>query len=37
MSGLSDWYAAVLVGLLHDEKEPTEWEGLHVGADKGQL
>ena len=27
-------YAAVLVGLLHDEKEPTEWRGLHLGAER---
>ena len=30
--------AAVLVGLLHDEQEPIEREGLHVGAERrGQL
>ena len=34
-SVLSKWHAAVLVGLLRDEREPVEWDGLHVGAEKG--
>ena len=32
MSVLSKWYAAVLVGLLHDEQEPIEGGGLRRTA-----
>ena len=35
MCVLSKWYTLVLVGLLHEETEPIEWEGLHVGAGRG--
>ena len=32
---VSKWYMTVLVDLLHEEKEPIEWRGLHVGAERG--
>ena len=31
----SKWYATVLVDMLHEEKEPSEWKRLHVGAERG--
>ena len=31
----SKWYTAVLVDMLHEEKEPIEWLSLHVGAERG--
>ena len=31
----SNWYTTVLVDMLHDEKEPSEWKHLHVGAESG--
>ena len=35
LSVFSKWYTTVLVDMLHDEQEPIEWKGLHVGAEKG--
>ena len=32
MSVLSKWYAVVLVGLWHEEREPIEWKKLPVAA-----
>ena len=34
MSGFSKWSTSVLVDMLHDEKEPSEWKRLHVGAER---
>ena len=34
MSVLSKWCTTVLVDMLHDGKEPSEWERLHVGAER---
>ena len=34
-SVLSKWFRAILVGLLHQEKESIEWRNLHVGAGRG--
>ena len=31
----SKWYTSLLVDLLHEEKEPIEWLGLHMGAERG--
>ena len=31
----SKWYTTVSVDMLHDEKEPSEWKRLHVGAERG--
>ena len=31
----SKWYTTVLVDMLREEKEPIEWKGLHVGAERG--
>ena len=30
MSVLTKWYAAVVVGLLHEEPEPIEWKELQA-------
>ena len=35
LSVFSEWYTTVLVDMLHDEKEPSEWKRLHVGAERG--
>ena len=35
MSVLSKLYAAVVVGLLHDEQEPLEWTGLRGRREGG--
>ena len=35
LSVFSKWYATVLVDMLHEEKEPSEWKRLHVGAERG--
>ena len=35
LSVFSKWYTTVLVDMLHDEKEPSEWKRLHVGAERG--
>ena len=35
LSVFSKWYTTVLVDMLHDEKEPSEWKKLHVGAERG--
>ena len=35
LSVFSKWYATVLVDMLRDEKEPSEWKRLHVGAERG--
>ena len=35
LSVFSNWYTTVLVDLLHEEKELTEWRSLHVGAERG--
>ena len=35
LSVFSKWYNTVLVDLLHEEKKPTEWMSLHVGAVRG--
>ena len=34
MSLLAKWYAAGVVGLLHEEPEPLGWKELHVGAER---
>ena len=34
-SVFSKWNTTVLVDMLHDEQEPIEWKGLHVGAERG--
>ena len=34
MSVLAKWYAAGVVGLLHEEPKPIEWKELHVGAER---
>ena len=34
MSVLAKWYAAVAVGLLHEEPEPIGWKELHVAAER---
>ena len=34
LSVFSKWYTTVLVDMLHDEKEPSEWKRLHVGAER---
>ena len=31
----SKWCATVLVDMLHEDKEPSEWKRLHVGAERG--
>ena len=31
----SKWHATVLVDMLHEEKEPSEWKRLHVKAGRG--
>ena len=31
----SKWYTTVLVDMLHDETEPSEWKNLHEGAERG--
>ena len=31
----SKWNTIVVVDMLHDEKEPSEWKRLHVGAERG--
>ena len=33
LSVFSKWYTTVLEDMLHDEKEPSEWKRLHVGAE----
>ena len=35
LSVFSKWYTTVLVDLLHEENEPTEWRSFHVGAERG--
>ena len=30
----SKWTTTVLVDMLHDEKEPSEWKRLHAGAER---
>ena len=35
LSVFSTWYTTVLVDMLHEEKEPSEWKRLHVGAERG--
>ena len=35
LSVFSKWFTTVLVDMLHDEKEPSEWKNLHVGAERG--
>ena len=35
LSVFSKWYATVLVDMLRDEKEPSEWKRLHVEAERG--
>ena len=34
-SVFSEWYATVLVDMLHEEKEPSDWKRLHIGAERG--
>ena len=34
-SVFSKWCTTVLVDMLHDEKEPSEWKRLHVEAERG--
>ena len=35
LSVFSKWYTTVVVDMLHDENEPSEWKLLHVGAERG--
>ena len=35
MSVWAKWYCAVLVEMLHEEEEPSEWKLLNVGAERG--
>ena len=35
LSVFSKWKTTVLVDMLHDEKKPSEWKRLHVGAERG--
>ena len=35
LSVFSEGFSTVLVDLLHEEKEPTEWSRLHAGAERG--
>ena len=35
VSLLAKWYAAVVVGLLHEEPDPIELKEQHVGAERG--
>ena len=35
LSVFSNWYTTVLVDMLHEEKEPSEWKRMHVGAERG--
>ena len=37
LSVLSMWYTSVLVGLLHEEKEPIEWRRLHRRRERCQM
>ena len=30
----SKWFTTVLVDMLHENKEPSEWKRLHVGAER---